>query len=110
EIEEEKFFGEGEVLLQQAVGEEGSRGIGQHAFVFGEADGLQGGGGERHGTYAAAGSGVADDDLEQVGAEQLIDGVDDAAFAVEVEAEAGESQLGEHDVGLAVELEAQGCG
>src|ERR1035438_587748 len=95
QIEEEEFFGEGEVFLQQAIGGQRAVGVRDEAFVVGEADGAQSVGKELDGALAELGPGIAKQNRPAIVAEQLVEGVNQRRFTIEIEAKRIEGQGGE---------------
>ncbi len=104
EIEEQELLGEGEVLVQQAVADEGALGVVDQPLVRAEADRRDG----VRGQTDLAGLAALDEahrDPCDVVEQHLVERMHQAAFAIQEQPQAVEAELAE--IGVAQGLQAQ---
>ncbi len=92
QIDKEELLRKGEILHKQVMAHEGPMRIGHHALVFREAHRPQRRGRQRDRSDLGAGSGVPDQDAIQPAEQQFIESVDEAAFAIQIKAQAVDLQ------------------
>ena len=97
-----------EILLEQAIARKRAAWIGEERFGIAEASRLEMRARERNGMLSCIRRAIAEQDLRAVVAKQFVESVDEAALAIEVEAEGTQFQFIESDVGKTFQLETQG--
>src|SRR5581483_2706051 len=108
QIQEEELLGKTEVLLQQSIADERTARIGHHALVFRESYGLQRVGGQHYGLNLGPRLDVADNNLDAVIAENLVQRINEVAFAVQVKAQRIQREFRKDYVAGAAKLQSQG--
>ena len=93
QVDEEEFFGETEILLQQPVTQETAVGVRQNALGGGESDRLQAARRQDGLGGPFAGRQCPHRDPKRVEKQELVERVHDGTFSVQVEAEGIEGQL-----------------
>ena len=106
-VQKKELFREREIFLQETVTREGMPRIGQERLIILESNRAQGTCREHDRQFPRIGCQVADQNLRATVAEQLVKGVNEIAFAIQMEPQRPHLHLAEIGVGQAADLNTQ---